>query len=182
MTPEEAYQIYCSSLVEKDDFIQECWLAALENPNEKSEILFKNVGNKMRKQVNAEVGVKANHIYNEDGECVDDNIYFVDKSTVEQYGEGRRVDEELIEKGKKLSKSVGVLMCLVRNCYKEGDSKFDVFNFNHFLRRECKCKRMIRRESVDYCKFYLQNHGRRYTTNYLDKCVKYKKKRVIENG
>lgn len=176
MTPEEAYGRYCSFLVDKDDFIQECWLAVLENPNEKQEILFKNVGNKMRKQVNAEVAVKAKHLYNEEGECVDDNIYFVDKSTVEQYGEGRRVDEELIEKGKKLSKSVGVLMCLVRSCYKEGDSKFDAFNFNHFLRR------VIRPQTVDYCKFYLHNHGRMYTTNYLHKGVKCKKKRAIENG
>lgn len=133
MTPEEAYQIYCSSLVEKDDFIQECWLATLENPNEKPEVLFKNIGNRMRKQVNADIAVKAPHIYNDNGECVDDDIYFVDQSTVEKYGEGRRVDENLIEQGKKLSKTLNILMRLMGMCYKVNKKASDVASFNQFM-------------------------------------------------
>lgn len=115
MTPEEAYQIYGSSLIEKDDFIQECWLATLENPNEKHEVLFKDIAKKMKK----DVYIKAPHIYNDKGECVDDNVYFIDKSTVEQFGEGRRVNitEEQEECVKKLQQTIELIDSINNRVY-----------------------------------------------------------------
>ena len=33
ITPEQFYSKNCSSLIEKDDFIQDCYLVMLENPD-----------------------------------------------------------------------------------------------------------------------------------------------------
>lgn len=155
MTPEEAYKMYCSSMVDKDDFIQECWLAVLEHQNEKPEELFKVVGTRMRKQVTADVLVKAPHIYNDDGECVDDDVYFVDQSTVEKYGEGKRLDDNIIEQGKLLAKTIQTVAKMTDILYFFNKNiKSDSARINCYL----KNKRLYNQ----YCRNNTHNKTRRY--------------------
>lgn len=117
MTPKEYYEKHCSSVIEKDDFIQECYLAMLENPKEEPAKLFKEVEKRLKKQANNDFYNTAPHLYNDDGECIDDEIYFVDKSTEEQYGSGRRIDitEDTEKHAKQLCDTVDLIYKLFKS-------------------------------------------------------------------
>lgn len=102
MTPEKAFEVYGKGYFSKDDFIQDCYLALLEHPDLEESILFKEVAKKHKKEHSEQYRI-APHLYNEDGECYDDDIYFVDKRTIEERGV-REFNTELKEKGLKLAK------------------------------------------------------------------------------
>lgn len=56
-------------------------------------------------------------IYNEDGERLDDDIYFVDLSTVEQFGETNNITDELKDNVRKLEKTLQYIDCIYTNYY-----------------------------------------------------------------
>lgn len=95
----------------REDVEQEAIVIALEHPEiESVEIICKLakkkiLGTEAKHQIN-----RAQSLYNDDGECVDDNIYFVDQSTVEQYGERKsEVTDEQREKVSKFSQCMGLI-------------------------------------------------------------------------
>ena len=118
ITPEQFYSKNCSSLIEKDDFIQDCYLVMLENPDKDKESLFKFVLSKHNKEKNEKIFKQAPHIYNDDGECIDDDIYYIDKSTTEKYGEGRRIDDKSLEYGRKIVKCTIALTQMIKGIYR----------------------------------------------------------------
>lgn len=56
-------------------------------------------------------------IYNEDDECLDDDIYFVDPSTVEQFGETNNITDGLKEDVGKLEKTLQFVDCIYNSYY-----------------------------------------------------------------
>lgn len=56
-------------------------------------------------------------IYNEDDECLDDDIYFVDPSTVEQFGETNNITDELKDDVGRLEKTLQYIDCIYTNYY-----------------------------------------------------------------
>lgn len=92
-----------SSFAELDDIIAEAFIYIAETG---CEDLEQAVTKARKKLVNHEIKHnwnKAKSIYGDDGECLDDNYYFVDERTVEKFGEGKRISDDLLTKGQALA-------------------------------------------------------------------------------
>lgn len=97
-----------SLFIEQDEIINEAVICCLEkgvSEEQAVEICYK----KLRKDSAKHDLKKAKSIYNEDGECLDDNYYFVDPKTVEQYGERKGISDDLREKGLKVAHTMNLL-------------------------------------------------------------------------
>lgn len=84
----------------KDDVEQEAIVIALEHPDVDNIAKICQLAKKrFLKEEEKHTRKRAESVYNADGECLDDNYYFVDQSTVEQYGERKsEVTDEQREK------------------------------------------------------------------------------------
>lgn len=85
-----------------EDIKQTVAIKILEN--EDSDVV--SVCNSVVKDFTKDYNKRAKSLYNEDGECLDDNIYFVDQSTVEQFGETNNITDEIKEYVDKLEKTL----------------------------------------------------------------------------
>lgn len=97
---------HTSSFAELDDIIAEAFIYIAENG---CEDLEQAVTKARKKLVNHEIKHswnKAKSIYGDDGECLDDNYYFVDERTVEKFGEGKRISDDLLAKGQALANAI----------------------------------------------------------------------------
>ena len=108
-----------SLFIEQDEIINEAVICCLENgisEEQAVEICYK----KLRKDSAKHDLKKTKSIYNDDGECLDDNYYFVDPKTVEQYGERKGIPDDLREKGLKVAHTMNLLNHL---CWRFGKEK-----------------------------------------------------------
>lgn len=94
----------CPKYLDKQEYAQECWLAKLSDDSLSDDEISDIAIKKLKKEKSFDFK-KAPHLYNEEGECIDDNYYFVDPSTVEQFGEGRRITDAQFTEGKKLARA-----------------------------------------------------------------------------
>lgn len=100
-----------------DDLLSETALYIWENkiPEEKYSEAITVCYKKLAKDELKHQTNRAKSLYNDDGECIDDDIYFVDERTVEQFGEGRRgVTDDHIEKTAKLSECMGLISAIYK--------------------------------------------------------------------
>jgi len=100
----------CPKYLNKQEYAQECWLAKLSDDSLSDDEISDIAIKKLKKEKSFDFK-KAPHLYNEEGECLDDNYYFVDPSTVEQFGEGRRITDAQFRK--EVSKSVASDQCFI---------------------------------------------------------------------
>lgn len=151
-TIEEYYLLSCSSIIDKEEFIQECCVAILENPNISKMDIMKKIKKQMKMNVSNDMFRKAPHLYNSSGQCIDDNVYFISPSDIEN--SGRRIDDELLAQGKKLFETFTLTMDLINKCYKKRYKNIsDVSQFRYFLRRKNpknKCIQYISRTKGCY--------------------------------
>lgn len=125
MTPNEAFDIYGRGYMDEEDFIQDCYLAVLEYPAIKEEVLYKEVAKRHRQEFNRHFQ-EAPHLYNDEGECIDDDIYLVDYRTVEERGV-REFNKELKEKGLMLAKIIRSYHKLFKQVFTGSYHKSDTF-------------------------------------------------------
>ena len=97
---------HTSSFAEIDEIIAEAFIYIAETGEENLEVAIvkakkKLVNNELKHNWN-----KAKSIYGDDGECLDDNYYFVDERTVENFGEGKRISDDLLARGQALAKAI----------------------------------------------------------------------------
>lgn len=112
-----------------EDVKQEIAISLWLNPNESLE----NIVVLARKKV---LGDEAKHtrkrapsLYNEDGDCLDDDLYFVDPNTVEQFGERKGISDDLREKGLKVAHTMNLLNQLTNRLMKnkKADSAYKCY-------------------------------------------------------
>ena len=129
---------YRSLFIEQDELINETVMFCLENNigDDKLEQAVELCCKKLRKEAAKHDLKKAKSIYNEDGECLDDNYYFVDPKTVEQYGERKGISDDLREKGLKVAHTMNLLNHVLWRFTKEKRPseyrRFSRFAFMHY--------------------------------------------------
>lgn len=99
-----------------DDLRQEIAIEMWVNPDADVQNIVKCVCKKVLSDEAKHQRARAPHLYNDDGECVDDDVYYVDQSTVEQ-GEVREspVTDEMKEKVAAIVTTRN-LICRIFNC------------------------------------------------------------------
>lgn len=100
-----------------DDLLSEASLYIWENgiPEENYQEAITFCYKKLAKEELKHQTNRAKSLYNDDGECIDDDIYFVDERTIEQFGEGKRgVTDEHIDKTSKLSECMGLISAIYK--------------------------------------------------------------------
>lgn len=91
---------------EFEDIKQTVAIKLLENEDSDVVSVCNSVVKDFTKDYNKRAMQHAKSLYNEDGECLDDDIYFVDQSTVEQFGETNNITDEIKEYVGKLEKTL----------------------------------------------------------------------------
>lgn len=119
-----------------EDVKQEIAISLWLNPNESLE----NIVFLARKKV---LGDEAKHtrkrapsLYNEDGECLDDDLYFVDPNTVEQFGERKGISDDLREKGLKVAHIMNNLNKLINRLQKHKRRNSCYVRYSHFFAKQ----------------------------------------------
>lgn len=94
--------LLCKENQEKEDIKQDVALYLWEHQDEDIKTVCREIKNKRLGDEYKHQRMRAKSIYNDDGECVDDDIYFVDERTVEYNEEKSPVTDEQREKVYKL--------------------------------------------------------------------------------
>lgn len=99
-----------------DDLKQEIAVSLWQNPNDDLHNIILTARKKVFGDEAKHQRARAPHIYNDDGECVDDDLYYIDQTTVEQ-GEVREspVTDEMKEKVAAMVTTRN-LICRIFNC------------------------------------------------------------------
>jgi hypothetical protein len=139
-----------SSFAELDDIIAEAFIYIAEIG---CEDLEQAVTKARKKLVNHEIKHnwnKAKSIYGDDGECLDDNYYFVDERTVEKFGEGKRISDDLLARGQALANTIVKTNLLV--------SRF-IRNKKNVNRKYCASNRLSINTVLNYARCMTENQN-----------------------
>jgi hypothetical protein len=149
-----------------DDLRQEIAVEMLVNPDADVQTIVKCVCKKVLGDEAKHQRARAPHLYNDDGECVDDDVYYVDQSTVEQ-GEVREspVTDEMREKVAEIVKTkryISALYC-TRKHHKTSDVAADIKTFctKNFLHSIYRTGRMITDLKICYINGVLYYENKR---------------------
>lgn len=141
---------HTSSFAEIDEVIAEAFIYIAETGEEDLEVAIvkakkKLVNNELKHNWN-----KAKSIYGDDGECLDDNYYFVDERTVEKFGEGKRISDDLLARGQALASAIVKTNLLV--------SRF-VRNKKNVNRKYCASNRLSINTVLNYARIMTKNQN-----------------------
>lgn len=156
---------YRSIFIEQDELINETVIFCLENNigDDKIEQAVELCCKRLKKEASKHDLKKAKSIYNDDGECMDDNYYFVDPNTVEQFGERKGISDDLREKGLKVTQTMNLLNHLI---WRFGKSKrltdykrFSRYAFLHIQKANNNDVYFKNTYTKYWNNYYLQNWG-----------------------
>ena len=142
-----------------EDVKQEIAISLWLNPNESLENIVVLAKKKVLGDEAKHTRKRAVSLYNEDGECLDDDLYFVDQNTVEQFGERKGISDDLREKGLKVAHTMNLLNQLVNRLVKNkrADSAYKRYQRHFTITAERYNNYHI--NYGKYCGYYTESKG-----------------------